>query len=127
MKGCSVSHDEENFTRTFQQILIALLPSDKLSSQTPSDLSMPVVTEPAGHPAESIRNFLPVVSEEDLLKGSCSKDFQNCESIIQSSFSHLRSGPATISSSNGFVYAAVRAYNNHHHLVIRPEASGSPF
>jgi hypothetical protein len=26
-----------------------------------------------------------------------------------------------ISSENGFVYAATRAYNGHHHLVLRPD------
>ncbi|KAI9763705.1 MAG: hypothetical protein M1840_009178 [Geoglossum simile] len=83
---------------------------------------MPVVTNPAPHRASIFSKSRDLAtSAQELLQGSCPQEFRSCESILQSSFSHIGSGSTTDSSPNGFVYAAVQAYNHHHHLVIRPE------
>src|SRR5436190_18704185 len=83
---------------------------------------MPATTQPASHGAsEWSRTDGLVRSDRELLKGSCPDEFLRVQSIIQSSFHKLGSGPAIYPSSNGFFYAAIDAYNCHHHLIIRPE------
>ncbi|EPS38131.1 hypothetical protein H072_8118 [Dactylellina haptotyla CBS 200.50] len=45
-----------------------------------------------------------------------------CKEIFQSSFSQdMLDSRAVHPSKSSFVYAAMNAYNNHHHLVIRPD------
>lgn len=61
-------------------------------------------------------------SSEELLKQACPKDHARCQRVIQSSFSEdLAATHAVSPSENGLVYAALHAYNHHHHLGIRPE------
>ncbi|KAL8762132.1 MAG: hypothetical protein Q9184_001817 [Pyrenodesmia sp. 2 TL-2023] len=82
---------------------------------------MPVTIKPAGHGAEKIplRYTLPRDSLE-LLKTSCKRESQECKEILQSSYGDKLQAPID-HSSNGFVHGAIRAYNGHHHLRIRPE------
>jgi hypothetical protein len=63
-------------------------------------------------------------SAEQLLQHSCTDEYhRGFERLMQSSFASLgaKGSPAVCPSSNGFVRAAVAAYSNHHHLVLRPE------
>ncbi|RHY00746.1 hypothetical protein DYB36_013022 [Aphanomyces astaci] len=49
---------------------------------------------------------------------------QRCSEVIQSSSSSTVDGDhddTIIASANGFVLGAVRAYNQHHHLILRPD------
>ncbi|RHY17081.1 hypothetical protein DYB32_007955, partial [Aphanomyces invadans] len=56
---------------------------------------------PTGHPVAERREY---------------KD-ANCRDVLQAS----PNLDARIGSPNGFVHGVVRAYNNHHHLVLRPD------
>ena len=82
---------------------------------------MPVTLKVAIHAPRKWQRTDRAQSEEALLKGSCPEEYRKCGSIIQSSFCKLSSQTPVYSSSNGFVRAAVAAYSNHHHLIIRPE------
>ncbi|KAI4113340.1 MAG: hypothetical protein LQ338_008192, partial [Usnochroma carphineum] len=82
---------------------------------------MPVTIKPASHGMETIRHYCPLPQDPlHLLKRSCPGESQECKELLQSSF-----GPklqaAIDSSSNGFVHGAIRAYNQHYGLHIRPE------
>src|SRR4051794_24820803 len=85
---------------------------------------MPVVTRTASHgPSAWTLEKSPVGYDLELLERSCPQEFQNCEYTVQSSFHQLDSTPAIYASSNGFVRAAISAYNHHHHhhRVVHPE------
>ena len=84
---------------------------------------MPVTIEPAPHKANivSVSHYQHSYSNaETLLKDVSSRTHSTCKELLQSSFSFDRGSP-TAASGNGFVHGAIQAYNNHHHLVIRPE------
>ncbi|KAI0472106.1 hypothetical protein GGR56DRAFT_106759 [Xylariaceae sp. FL0804] len=91
---------------------------------------MPVTIYPAPHPSEpcQLSGLLRNASPEDVLRGCVAVKLKNgqtnpiqaLDTIWQSSFDaegHVDVYP----SANGFVHAAVRAYNGHHHLRIRPD------
>ena len=83
---------------------------------------MPTVTRPASHGANPCYLGSPAPSDSELLRTSWHRHYYlQCESIIQSSFNNIESGSQVYGSANGFVWAAIEAYNHHHHLVIRPE------
>jgi hypothetical protein len=80
---------------------------------------MPVTIEPTGNRATEAF-CSKVTNAHHLLQSSCNDEHQKCKRIIQSSFNE--SNLQDISrSNNGFVYACIEAYNNHHHLTLRPE------
>ncbi|KAI1197244.1 hypothetical protein F5X97DRAFT_183228 [Nemania serpens] len=79
---------------------------------------MPVTVRPASHPPRRWQGQA-ATSAGTLFEASCRDEAKRCKRIIQSSFGDLTA--TTSSSSNGFVYAATSAYNQHHHLTIRPE------
>ncbi|KAL8675955.1 MAG: hypothetical protein Q9186_007473 [Xanthomendoza sp. 1 TL-2023] len=83
---------------------------------------MPVTIEPASHRASSLKQATAphVQSPFELLKGACPKESEACVEILQSSFDPKQPS-AVDASSNGFVKGVIRAYNQHHHLRIRPE------
>ncbi|KAL9122035.1 MAG: hypothetical protein Q9187_001412 [Circinaria calcarea] len=82
---------------------------------------MPITIHPAHHPANPTRfHDEASTSSSSLLKGACKKEHQKCAEILQSSFK-LDPNIAIYPSDNGFVHGAIKAYNQHHHLVIRPE------
>ena len=56
----------------------------------------------------------------DLLDGACSKESAKCVELLQSSFDS-KLDAAVKPSANGFLHGAMLAYNEHHHLKIRPE------
>ncbi|MCJ1477257.1 hypothetical protein MMC13_005928 [Lambiella insularis] len=90
---------------------------------------MPITVYPAPHDATlwttDTVDKLPARKSDVLLAKSCSQAHKECKRIIQSSFgtvgTHTIGGPRICPYSNGFVDAAIQAYNEHHHLVIRPE------
>lgn len=82
---------------------------------------MPITIKPASHGAETVQpNQRPVQGSLDLLKRACHRESEACQELLQSSFAH-KVEDAIDPSSNGFVHGAIRAYNQHHCLHIRPE------
>ncbi|KAF2743072.1 hypothetical protein M011DRAFT_462029 [Sporormia fimetaria CBS 119925] len=84
---------------------------------------MPVTIVTAEHGSRKCLGSLPK-SQEQLFSGSCPSESQKSKGIIQGSTSQMdfdsETNPITW-STNGLVYAAMTAYNQHHHLTIRPE------
>lgn len=83
---------------------------------------MPVIIEPTSKKA----NFAPVYSKantaEELLSIACPKEhYSEFKELIQSSFTTFDSSTPIAANANGFVHAAMSAYNQHYHLVIRPD------
>ncbi|KAL8945769.1 MAG: hypothetical protein Q9222_007738 [Ikaeria aurantiellina] len=82
---------------------------------------MPVTIKPAKHGARGIESpYHSPLEPEALLKWACRQESRACKELLQSSFSP-KPQTITIPSANGFVHGAIRAYNVHHHLRIRPE------
>ncbi|OQV19793.1 hypothetical protein BV898_06065 [Hypsibius exemplaris] len=90
---------------------------------------MPVTVYPAAVNLTSVTayNWPEFTSPRDpytFFKGACRTDVtDNFKWLYQTSFSHdSLNEPYMVSpSSSGFVKAALKAYNHHHRLVIRPE------
>lgn len=82
---------------------------------------MPVTIKPVSHGADLWIKSGPASSAESLFEGSCREEYRRCKSIIRSSFASFSAEAPIHSSANGFVRAAIAAYNGHHHLTIRPE------
>jgi hypothetical protein len=82
-----------------------------------------VIVKPAPHGATAINSTQTLSTGKELFKNSCFKEFAKIRNdhIIQSSFDDAREGFQYLGASNGFVDAAIMAYNQHHHLIIRPE------
>lgn len=82
---------------------------------------MPVTIKPAEHGANKKRSGRPSVTDPlTWLRQACRGEAKECKELLQSSLDPRI--PETIEgSSNGFVHGALRAYNEHHHLRIRPE------
>jgi hypothetical protein len=88
---------------------------------------MPVTITVAKHGAQEFRannikyNAKPSRTPEQLLEASIRQDdYKKFHAMIQSSFSDI-SSKAIYPADNGFVRAAITAYNQHHHLILRPE------
>lgn len=59
---------------------------------------------------------------EDFLNQASPTDYRRCQRIIQTSLNtNLLQENHISPSENGFVWSACHAYNQHHHLTIRPE------
>ncbi|KAK3692611.1 hypothetical protein B0T22DRAFT_369012 [Podospora appendiculata] len=108
---------------------------------------MPVTVRPSSRTAESWENrrdqsetkYTHATSADQLLsctvtndgESSCSPDLGGTREgkprpgrrpLIQSSFASLnRANSTTFATKNGFVHTSIEAYNEHHHLVLRPE------
>ncbi|CAD6583574.1 MAG: hypothetical protein ASARMPREDX12_001306 [Alectoria sarmentosa] len=81
---------------------------------------MPITIKPAPHGANVISRHRPAEDSRDLLNRACRKESEKFVELLQSSFdSNLDA--AVRPSANGFVHGAILAYNQHHHLQIRPE------
>jgi hypothetical protein len=83
-----------------------------------------VTVKPAPHGANAVASSgRSATTAKELLKSSCYKEFQKMRNdhLIQSSFDDTPLGIQYLGASNGFVDAAIMAYNQHHHLIIRPE------
>jgi hypothetical protein len=81
---------------------------------------MPVTVRPASHPPRKWQRRA-ATSAQTLFEASCRNDAKRCKRIIQSSFGYVTEAADIGASSNAFVYAVTSAYNQHHHLTIRPE------
>ncbi|KAK3348748.1 hypothetical protein B0T25DRAFT_546431 [Lasiosphaeria hispida] len=72
------------------------------------------------HPIEGEAWRSPISNDaEAMLSSAASTEASNVKRFMDSSFS--KSTPAVTPSTNGLVSAAVEAWNNHHHLVLRPD------
>ena len=83
---------------------------------------MPITIKVAPHGASSVQfsHRTPIIgSPREHLELACKKESKQCGEILQSST--LGNKGVIYPSPNGFVRTAVRAYSDHHHLVIRPE------
>ncbi|KAI1118023.1 hypothetical protein F5Y14DRAFT_400861 [Nemania sp. NC0429] len=81
---------------------------------------MPVTVRSASHPPRQWQDYA-ATSAGTLFEASCRDEAKRCKQIIQSSFGDLTATAGITASSNGFLDAAISAYNRHHHLAIRPE------
>ncbi|KAL8991590.1 MAG: hypothetical protein Q9169_007825, partial [Polycauliona sp. 2 TL-2023] len=84
---------------------------------------MPVTIKTAAHNAEisSKRPNLLATSAQSLYNQSRHNGAEHSE-LLQSSFSDQIFKERTIyASPNGFLHSAIKAYNAHHHLTIRPD------
>lgn len=63
----------------------------------------------------------PDQSPLHLLKTACREEIEECQELLQSSFGGPKLQAVISGSSNGFVRGAIKAYNQHHALCIRPE------
>lgn len=83
-----------------------------------------ITIKTAPHQAVSYNAYAkPSESPEALLKDACRTQHEECKELLQSNFTSRVSDPSgpIYGSSNGFVNGTIAAYNQHHHLVIRPE------
>lgn len=80
---------------------------------------MPVTIKLPNVRAQSVSDRDSVQGPLALLEGACKPEYQECSELLQSSFSDFTQ--TIIPSPNGFVLGAIEAYNNHHHLQLRPE------
>ncbi|EEU46208.1 uncharacterized protein NECHADRAFT_79491 [Fusarium vanettenii 77-13-4] len=81
---------------------------------------MPVTIYPADHPAAPRQNEGSSTESGQVFERACPDEYKKGQRIIQSSFDKAHENlihPA----KNSFVNAVWEAYNNHHHLFIRPE------
>ncbi|KAG8810409.1 hypothetical protein FRC19_004560 [Serendipita sp. 401] len=81
---------------------------------------MPVTFKVASHDARKFQMYgtRPDTSPEALVQSIWSDNDGYCQEVLQSSYRH---DPAFSPRRNGFIDAVVEAYNNHHHLIIRPD------
>jgi hypothetical protein len=83
---------------------------------------MPVTIRPVEHDANPIKGKSSAPGAKEILKWACTIEYKKManDNIVQSSFDK-DSNPNFIASDNGFIDALLRAYDEHHHLKIRPE------
>ncbi|USP79874.1 duf4419 domain-containing protein [Curvularia clavata] len=82
---------------------------------------MHVTLKVADHGSKAFR-YMKATLIQALLEGTSPSSARFSKGIIQSSFSkHAFENSHLVPSSNGFVKAALNAYNHHHHLTIRPD------
>ena len=98
-------------------LIFSIALSSSLTS--PQDVKMPVTVKPTSRKPYEVRSY-KAETVEALLEHSCSKEYQSCKEVLQSSID-LKSSNPLYAVRNGFVGAAVAAYSSHHHLIIRPE------
>lgn len=79
---------------------------------------MPVTIKTADHEAQLTEYMRTSSSSSEILNGAHS---QKHGELLQSSFDENKLPPSISADRNGFVHSVAKAYNNHHHLVIRPD------
>jgi hypothetical protein len=82
-----------------------------------------VTVRPAPHGANAVTARQTLTKSKELFKVSCEKAYVKIRNdyIIQTSINDAGEGIQYLGASNGFVNAAVLAYHDHHHLILRPE------
>ncbi|KAH8901882.1 hypothetical protein BR93DRAFT_932711 [Coniochaeta sp. PMI_546] len=108
-------------------MLFSIPPEAKAISLSPIDLiedlsiafnaTMPVTVKTADHEASLIPSSHGTTVGS--LLAAISRDPRRGD-VLQSSFDRDMA-PVVRPSSNGFIYSVTEAYNNHYHLVIRPD------
>ncbi|RFN51781.1 duf4419 domain protein [Fusarium flagelliforme] len=82
---------------------------------------MPVTLSIVNHAATAWKGT-PIEWPKDFMKQVSPSDYSRCQRILQTSLNADLLQENHISpSENGFVWSACHAYNQHHHLTIRPE------
>lgn len=87
---------------------------------------MPVTIHPAPHGASQFKTnpyYTPASSSLDLLTSTARSELAKVKNVqlIQSSFTDLTSESKIYPVKNGLVNTCITAYNQHHHLTIRPD------
>ncbi|KAK3710978.1 hypothetical protein LTR37_009999 [Vermiconidia calcicola] len=99
-------------------------PTKASNDPLPGQSRMPVTIFPASHSANLVRinknSTGPANNSREILRNACPEDEGDCLELLQSSFD-ANTEPAMLPRINGLVNAAITAYNQHHHLEIRPE------
>ncbi|KAH6915722.1 hypothetical protein BKA70DRAFT_1092941 [Coprinopsis sp. MPI-PUGE-AT-0042] len=86
---------------------------------------MPVTFTVASHPANPVpAPYRPIIDAEGVLKstwGDKNHEIRSKE-LLQSTFSNTDTNFSNVvPTSNGFMRTVIQAYNQHHHLVLRPD------
>jgi hypothetical protein len=84
-------------------------------------VAMPATIRPTTHASRKWEDSDPASSAGNLFRRACPTESDRCKNIIQSSFNEFSTEAPIWPSNNGFVHSAIKAYNWHHHLTIRPE------
>lgn len=82
---------------------------------------MPVTIPVVDH-AAAVWDNATAKDPMDILQVADPNESKTYSEILQSSYSADKlAGKSVTASTNGFVFAAIEAYNTHHHLTLRPE------
>src|ERR1700730_15883708 len=83
---------------------------------------MPITTKPSLHGAEVVafQYQAPATNAQEVLQRACTSESSKCHELLQTSFDSKFS-ESIVPSGNGFVYSIIKAYNQHHHISIRPD------
>lgn len=108
----------QNYGETFLGFAAAS-GSNKLARK---NSEMPATVRPSANPPRPIRKYEYKHEPDRRYRFSdmCPKEDTKVRAIINSSFDS-DTNPSRISSPNGLVLGALKAYNNHHHLLLRPD------
>ncbi|CAG7849621.1 SubName: Full=Uncharacterized protein {ECO:0000313/EMBL:CCA71038.1} [Serendipita indica DSM 11827] len=81
---------------------------------------MPITFKVANHDAEELRSYRKPssITAERFICEVWSEDGAKCDRVLESSFTP---NGYLIPKSNGFINTVVDAYNEHYHLIIRPD------
>ncbi|KAF8954844.1 hypothetical protein BDZ97DRAFT_1862717 [Flammula alnicola] len=85
---------------------------------------MPVHFNIAAHDAKPIHLYRPLLNAEELLAGTWgakAKTLRSAELLQTSLYAGKQDFSAIYGEHNGFVNTIIKAYNDHHHLVLRPD------
>ncbi|KAH6915754.1 hypothetical protein BKA70DRAFT_469420 [Coprinopsis sp. MPI-PUGE-AT-0042] len=86
---------------------------------------MPVTVTVSQYPAEQVQpRHRPLKNSEDLLASTWGQQSEKVKAkeLLQSTFSNTETNFSNIiPENNGFIKTVVTAYNQHHHLVLRPD------
>ncbi|KAH9208226.1 hypothetical protein DL95DRAFT_527537 [Leptodontidium sp. 2 PMI_412] len=95
------------------------------SNLQPPTTNMPVTIHPAPHGANAFsfptgsNHF--ATSARGFLEQLSKKEDRKAKSLCATSFNNIGPESNILPTKNGFIDAAFRAYNQHHHLEIRPD------
>jgi hypothetical protein len=92
-------------------------------NQNSHSLIMPVTVRPSSNLPRLIHKHRQKHEPDrrNHFSDMCPKEDDKVRAILASSFDSDPPSQLTISSANGFVIGALKAYNEHHHLILRPD------
>jgi Domain of unknown function (DUF4419) len=96
--------------------------SDKTCPSHLVVLKMPITIKPSLHGANLVdfEYQTPAKNAQEVLEGACPSESRDCYELLQTSFDS-KFPESIIPSGNGFVHSIIEAYNQHHHISIRPD------